>query len=105
MDVRAKRVRVVVVLKGMVRATVPKIAPVPVPANVIAEPADLLPVAVVMETHKAVVLKVADQVAPAHPVVEAPAAADKVLPDAVPVDKGAGKAVNEALVVRVADRG
>ena len=95
MDVRAKRGRVVVVLKGMVRATVPKIAPVPVPANVIAEPAVLLPVAVAVETHKAVVLKVADQVAPAHPVVEAPAVAGKAVQ----------AAVNEALVVRVADRG
>ena len=95
MDVRAKRVRVVAVLKGMVRATVPTIAPVPVPANVIAEPVDLLPAAVAVETHKAVVLKVADQVAPAHPVVEAPAVADKAVQ----------AAVNEALVVRVADRG
>lgn len=107
-DVRAKRVRVVAVLKAMVRATVPKIAPVPVPANVIAKLADLLPAAVAVEKHKAVALKVADQVAPAHPVVEAPAVADKVLPDAVPVDKAAGKAVlaagNEAPVVKVADR-
>ena len=104
MDARAKRVRVVVVLKGMVRATVPKIVPVPVPANVNAEPAVLLPVAVAVETHKAVVLKVADQVAPAHPVVEAPAVADKVLPDAVPVDKAVQAAGNEAPAVRVADR-
>ena len=79
------------VLKAKVRATVPKIAPVPVPANVIAEPADLLPAAVAVEKHKAAALKVADQVAPAHPVVEAPAVADKVLPVAVPVDKGADR--------------
>ena len=79
-------------LKAMDLATVPKIVPVPVLANVIAEPADLLPAAVAVEKHKAVVLKVAD----------------KLLPDAVPVDKGAGKAVlaagNEAPVVRVADK-
>jgi len=51
---------VVAVLKAKVRATVPKIAPVPVPANVIAEPADLLPAAVAVEKHKAAALKVAD---------------------------------------------
>ncbi len=92
-------------LKAMVRATVLKIVPVPVPANVNAEPADLLPAAVAVEKHKVDVPKV---VAPAHPVVEAPAAAGKVLPDAVPVDKVADQAVlaagNVAPAVRVADR-
>ena len=81
-------------LKAMDRATVPKIVPVPVLANVIAEPADLLLAAVAVETHKAVVLKVADQVAQAHPVVEAPAVADKV----------GLVVVNVAPVVREADR-
>ena len=69
-------VRVVIDLKAMVRATVPKIDPVP--ASVNAEPAELLPAAVAVERHKAAVLNVADQVA---------LAADNVAP-----------------VVRVADR-
>ena len=62
----------------MVRATVQKIAPVLVPANVIAEPADLLLAVVAVEKRKAVVPKVADKVV-------------------------VGKVVNVAPVVREAD--
>ena len=58
-----------------------------------------------MEKRKAVGLKVADKVAQALPVVEAPAAAEPVAPDAVPVDKVVvGKVVNVVPVVREADR-